>query len=68
MPKIVDHYHLDTDGKIYSHTAYDLGGLSGGNTYTGAAIGLKMAGATDTLMDGDGKALTYMYVLHTVRH
>ncbi|KAI2629805.1 hypothetical protein GGR54DRAFT_650094 [Hypoxylon sp. NC1633] len=61
MPMVIDHYHLDADYQQYSHTAYDLGGLSGGNTYTGKAIGLQMAGSTDTLMDGDGKALSYSY-------
>ena len=61
MPMVTDHYDLDPEDNIYSHTAYNLGGFSGGNTYTGAAIGLSMAGATDTLMDGDGKALTYRY-------
>lgn len=59
MPRVQDHYHFDTNDKIYSHTAYDLGGFSGGNTYTGAAIGLKMAGSKDRLMDADGKALSY---------
>lgn len=59
MPKVNDHYQLDSNDNVYSHTSYDLGGFTGGNTYTGAAIGLKMAGATDTLMDGDGKALSY---------
>jgi hypothetical protein len=59
MPKVNTHYQIDSEEKIYSTTSYDLGGFSGGNTYTGAAIGLKMAGATDTLMDGDGKALSY---------
>ncbi|XDG01822.1 hypothetical protein ABKA04_001437 [Annulohypoxylon sp. FPYF3050] len=67
MPKVNDHYHLDVDGQVYSHTSYDLGWFSGGNTYTGAAIGLKMAGATDTLMDGDGKALTYRYSIYSSR-
>ncbi|KAI0009548.1 hypothetical protein F4779DRAFT_640391 [Xylariaceae sp. FL0662B] len=51
MPYVKDHYHLDTDYSIFRHTAYDLGGLSGGNTYTGAAINLKMAGSRDRLMD-----------------
>ncbi|KAI3325688.1 hypothetical protein HD806DRAFT_552948 [Xylariaceae sp. AK1471] len=61
MPKVDTHYQMDSEDKIYSDTSYDLGGLTGGSTYTGAAIGLKMAGATDTLMDGDGKALSYTY-------
>jgi hypothetical protein len=62
MPRVQDHYELDTNDAVYSHTSFDLGGFSGGQTYTGAAIGLRMAGATDTLMDGDGKALTYTCV------
>ncbi|KAF3064957.1 tRNA3(Ser)-specific nuclease WapA [Daldinia childiae] len=61
MPKVDNHYQMDTDDTIYSNTSYDLGGFSGGSTYTGAAIGLKMAGATDALMDGAGRALSYTY-------
>ncbi|KAI0471225.1 hypothetical protein F4859DRAFT_522487 [Xylaria cf. heliscus] len=61
MPRVNNHYQLDSENKIYSDTAYDLGSLTGGNTYTGATIGLKMAGATDTMMDGQGNALTYVY-------
>jgi hypothetical protein len=61
-PKIQDFYQMDQDGTIHQHISYDLGGYSGGNTFTGAAIGLEMAGDTDTLMDGDGKALSYVYV------
>ncbi|KUM61270.1 hypothetical protein ACN42_g5855 [Penicillium freii] len=61
MPMVKDHYDLDTNDILHSHTSYNLGGYSNGRTYTGAAIGLKMAGATDTLMDAEREALTYTY-------
>ncbi|KAI1641844.1 uncharacterized protein F4817DRAFT_29730 [Daldinia loculata] len=61
MPKVDEHYQMDSEDTIYSNTSYDLGGFTGGSTYTGAAIGLQMAGATDALMDGAGRALSYTY-------
>ncbi|KAK6065073.1 hypothetical protein SCUP234_12752 [Seiridium cupressi] len=60
MPAVRNHYQKDQNGIFYRHEEYDFGGFST-HTYTGAAIGLNMAGATDTLMDSDGKALTYTY-------
>ncbi|KAI5926716.1 hypothetical protein F4810DRAFT_699437 [Camillea tinctor] len=60
MPAVQSHYQKDQDNKFYRHTDYNFGGFSA-QTYTGAAIGLDMAGATDTLMDSDGKALKYTY-------
>ncbi|OTB05587.1 hypothetical protein M426DRAFT_10334 [Hypoxylon sp. CI-4A] len=58
MPYIKNHYHLDMDNSIYSQTSYNLGGFSGGCTYTGAAIQLKMAGSKDSLME---QHLDYQY-------
>ncbi|KAI1502368.1 hypothetical protein F5X99DRAFT_427243 [Biscogniauxia marginata] len=60
MPAVQSHYQQNQDKKFHRRTDYDFGGFST-HTYTGAAIGLNMAGATDTLMDSDGKALTYTY-------
>ncbi|KAI1109765.1 hypothetical protein F5Y14DRAFT_455704 [Nemania sp. NC0429] len=60
MPRVKNHYQLDSEDKLYSTVSYDLGGFTGGNTYTGGSIGLRMGGGTDTLMDGDGSALSYI--------
>ncbi|KAI1485907.1 hypothetical protein F5X96DRAFT_290083 [Biscogniauxia mediterranea] len=61
MPKVNNHHQMDFENMIYSSTSYDRGGYTGGNTYTGAAIGLKMAEVTGTPMDGEGRALSYKY-------
>lgn len=58
MPAVQNHYYLDKENIYYQRTEYIFGALSN-HSYTGAAIGLRMGGATDSLMDGTGKALTY---------
>ncbi|KAI1488807.1 hypothetical protein F5X96DRAFT_643635 [Biscogniauxia mediterranea] len=65
MPAVQSHYQRDQDHNFYRHTDYNFGGFSA-QTYTGAAIGLDMAGATDTLMDSDSKALKYLPLCHPV--
>ncbi|KAI1633209.1 hypothetical protein F4809DRAFT_35178 [Biscogniauxia mediterranea] len=61
MSKVNNHYQMGSENMIYNSTSHDLGGYTGGNTYTGAAIGLKLAEVTDTPMDGEGRALSYKY-------
>lgn len=59
MPAVSSHKHFDKNGTMYSYKGYDLGALSDGSTYTGAAIYARMGGDRDVLVDGNGQALTY---------
>ena len=60
MPAVQDNVYRDSDGRILKHTSYAYGSRSG-NTYTGAAIGLKLLPSRDTLMDGAGDTAAYTY-------
>ncbi|KAI9800893.1 MAG: hypothetical protein M1833_003029 [Piccolia ochrophora] len=60
MPAIQDNVYRDSDGGFLKHTSYAYGSRSG-NTYTGAAIGLKLLPGRDTLMDSTGDTTTYRY-------
>jgi hypothetical protein len=58
LPAVENHRALDSESNIYEHTRYIYGSISG-QTYTGAAIGCKMGGSSDSLMDDNERALDY---------
>ncbi|KAJ5116756.1 hypothetical protein N7456_001104 [Penicillium angulare] len=61
LPSVSHHYRLDENEKVQEHTEYMVSGLAIGNTFTGFNFELKMAGNTDSPMDGDGDLLNFAY-------
>ncbi|KAF4952513.1 hypothetical protein FGADI_6748 [Fusarium gaditjirri] len=61
MPAVQDFRRMDQDGNIMENTTYRIGTLSGGATYTGASIDLKMGGLQDALRDGNSQTANYTY-------
>ena len=58
MPAVEDARSLDAERNVYQHMRYHYGRESAA-TYTGAAIGCKLGGSADSLMDNDERALEY---------
>lgn len=52
IPAVQEHTQRDSDGHLLARTRYKYGPKDG-CTFTGAAINLRMGGATDSVMDAD---------------
>ena len=58
FPAVEDFRYIDSENNIYQHTRY-MYGRESTQTYTGAAIGCRVGGSADSLMDSDGPAMDY---------